>query len=161
RVRAPLQTADEWREEACRPVGIVGRTGLFALHGNRSTAAERRQACAPPGTEVAMKRWLCSSISILMFAASGALAEFHLFQIEQLYSNADGTVQFIVMHEFTGSNGEHVWGGRSLTSTHAGVNKTFVFPNNLPSSMTANRRVLIATQGFAALGIVTPDYTIP
>src|SRR4030095_4120710 len=107
-----------------------------------------------------MKRWLLHSLIARMFVASGALAEFHLFQIEQLFSNADGTVQFIVMHEFTGSNGEHVWGGTSLTSTPAGVNKTFVFPNNLPSSMTANRRVLIATQGFAALGIVTPDYVI-
>ena len=108
-----------------------------------------------------MKRWLCSSISILMFVASGALANFHLFQIEQLFSNADGTVQFVVMHEFTGSNFENLWGGNTLISTHAGVNKVFAFPNNLGSTNTAGRRVLIATQGFAALGIVTPDYTMP
>ena len=55
-----------------------------------------------------MKRWLCSSMSILMFAASAAWANFHLFQIEQLFSNADGTVQFIVLHEFTGANAEHL-----------------------------------------------------
>jgi hypothetical protein len=108
-----------------------------------------------------MKRWICSSVSLLMFVASSALAEFHLFQIEQLFSNADGTVQFVVMHEFTGSNGEHRWAGKALISTSAGVNKTFVFPNNLGSTTTANRRVLIATQGFAAMGIVTPDYTMP
>ncbi len=108
-----------------------------------------------------MKRWLYSSMSILMFAASAAWANFHLFQIEQLFSNADGTVQFIVLHEFTGSNGEHLWGGQPLISTHAGVNKIFIFPGNLPSSQTAGRRVLVATQGFAALGIVTPDYLIP
>jgi hypothetical protein len=68
-----------------------------------------------------------------MLVASAALANFHLFQIEQLFSNADGTVQFVVMHEFTGSNGEHLWGGMPLISTHAGVNKTFIFPNNLSS----------------------------
>ncbi len=108
-----------------------------------------------------MKRWLCSSMSILMFATSAAWANFHLFQIEQLFSNADGTVQFIVLHEFTGANNEHLWGGMPLISTHAGVNKTLIFPTNLPSSNTAGRRVLVATDGFAALGIVTPDYKIP
>ena len=108
-----------------------------------------------------MKRWLCSSVSILMFVASEAFGAFHLFQIEQLFSNADGTVQFVVMHEFTGSNFENVWGGNTLVSTHAGVNKVFTFPNNLSSTNTAGHRVLIATQGFAALGIVAPDYTIP
>jgi hypothetical protein len=36
-----------------------------------------------------------------------------------------------------------------------------VFPNNLSSSTTAGRRVLIATQGFALLGIVTPDFVVP
>ena len=30
----------------------------------------------------------------------------------------------------------------------------------MPSSATAGRRVLIATQGFAALGLVTPDYVV-
>jgi hypothetical protein len=35
------------------------------------------------------------------------------------------------------------------------------FPNNLPSSQTLGKHFLIATQGFAALGILTPDYTVP
>jgi len=48
-----------------------------------------------------------------------------------------------------------------LISTHARVNKTFIFPKNLPNSQTAGRRVLVATQGFAALGIVTPDFVVP
>jgi hypothetical protein len=33
--------------------------------------------------------------------------------------------------------------------------------SNLPSANTANRSVLIATPGFAALGLVAPDYAIP
>ena len=108
-----------------------------------------------------MKRWLSSSLWALLFAASGAFAEFHLFQIEQLFSNADGTVQFVVLHEFTGSNNENFWANRALTSMHTGTpNQTFTFPSNLPSSATAGKRVLVASQGFAALGIVTPDYTM-
>ena len=109
-----------------------------------------------------MKRWLSCSLWALLFAASGAFAEFHLFQIEQLFSNADGSVQFVVLHEFTGSNGENFWAGHSLTSMHAGSpNNTFTFPSNLPSSSTASKRVLVGSQGFAALGIVAPDYTMP
>jgi hypothetical protein len=90
-----------------------------------------------------------------------ATASFHLFRIEQIYSNADGTVQFVVLHESFGANGENFWAGQSLMATGGGATRTFTFPSNLPSSATAGRRVLVATQGFAALGIVTPDYVIP
>ena len=119
-----------------------------------------------------MKRWLDFLVATgLLLAAGIVLASYHTFRIEQIYSNADGTVQFVVMHEMAGVNGESFWSGRALTSTHAGVARTYVFPNDLPggsddgyyvmSSPTANRRVLIATQGFAALGLVEPDYVIP
>jgi hypothetical protein len=108
--------------------------------------------------------------------ATFARAEFHTFQIEQMYSNADGSVQFVVLHESQGMNGENFLAGQVLTSTHMGVTKTYVFPNNLPGgsmmcdgyygcytnpSPTANSRVLIGTAGFAALNLVAPDYVIP
>ena len=98
---------------------------------------------------------------ILSLTASSALALFHLFRIEQIYSNADGTVQFIVL-SCTGvcSNDENVWSGQMLTTQGAQGMRSFTFPSNLPSSATANKRVLVATQGFAALGIVTPNYTV-
>ncbi len=103
----------------------------------------------------------CVVATMLLAAAPAALAAFHLFRIEQLYSNADGSVQFVVMHESFGANGENHWEGITLTSTSAGTTRTFTFPADLPSSITSNRRVLIATQGFAALGLVTPDYEVP
>jgi hypothetical protein len=109
-----------------------------------------------------MKRWLIWFVaSILLLAAPAAFANFHLFQIEQMFSNGDGSVQFIVLHEASTMNGENLLGGNPLVSTHAGTNKVFTFPANLPSLITAGKRVLIATPGFAALGLVTPDYTIP
>lgn len=103
---------------------------------------------------------LCALATFLV-SASSAFASFHLFRIEQIFSNADGTVQFIVLRESAGANGESFWANQSLTSTHLGATKTFTFPSNLPSSSTAGKRVLVATPGFAALGVVTPDYTIP
>ena len=104
-------------------------------------------------------RWCMAAA--LIFAAPGVLASFHALQIEQLYSNADGTVQFVVLHEVFGLNDEEFLRGHTLTSTHAGVTKTFTFPNDLPGSSTAGRRVLIATQGFATLGLVSSAVTYP
>ena len=56
---------------------------------------------------------------IVVFAAAfafapGASASFHLFQIEQIFSNADGTVQFVVLHESTGANDEQFLGGHDI-----------------------------------------------
>jgi hypothetical protein len=93
--------------------------------------------------------------------ASSAHAAFHLFRVDQVYSNADGNVQYVVMREVTGSDGESFWQGNPLTTTSAAGTQQFLFPANLPSPSTASRSVLIATSGFAALGVVAPDYTIP
>ena len=102
--------------------------------------------------------WLLATALALITTA--ARAEFHLYQIEQIFSNASGTVQYVVMHEFTGSNGENRWRGHALTSTGQ-VMSQLIFPADLPSASTAHTRVLIATQGFADLGILTPDYVMP
>jgi hypothetical protein len=115
-------------------------------------------------------RWL--TIAAFALVATSARAEFHTFQIEQMYSNADGSVQFVVLHESAGMNGENFLAGQVLISTHAGITKTFLFPQNLPggycdgyygcmASPTAGSRVLIASQGFAALNLVVPNYVIP
>lgn len=97
----------------------------------------------------------------LALCAPLALATFHTYRIEQLYTNADGTVQFVVLNESSGSDGEHLWGGKTLRTTGPAGAQQIVFPANLPSAATAGSRVLVATAGFAALGIVAPDYTIP
>ena len=94
-------------------------------------------------------------------AATAAWADYQSFAIEQVYSNADGTVQFVVLHETQGTNGGNNWSGRTFASTHAGVTKSFSFPADLPAPATANKRVLIGTQGMAALSFISPDYVIP
>lgn len=84
---------------------------------------------------------------------------FHLFHINEVYSNANGTVQFI---EFEGdANDQHEWAGHKITSTNGVTTNTFNITTNLPNETTTNKSVLVATQGFAELGIVTPDYIIP
>jgi hypothetical protein len=96
---------------------------------------------------------------VLMFAASSASqAAFHLYRIQQLFTNADGTVQFVVLRECCSTDGENQWKGLSLRATPGG---TFTFPTNLPSGETAGTSVLVATQGFANLGLIAPDFIMP
>lgn len=92
-----------------------------------------------------------------------ASADFHLFAIQQLYTNADASIQFIVLIETTGANNENLLKGHFLTTTHADFSlyKSLKFPTDILSPLTARKKILIATQGFAALGLVTPDYVVP
>jgi hypothetical protein len=124
-----------------------------------------------------VKTWFRGIVALAMaLVATIASAEFHTYVIEQMFSNASGTVQFMVMHETQGLPAEYFWSGNQITSTHLGQTKRFTFPSNLPIGMvcnpyygcgyaaptsTANTRVLIATQGFADLHIINPDYMIP
>jgi hypothetical protein len=104
-------------------------------------------------------RWLITTLLVL--AAPLARATFHTFQIEEIYSNADGTVQYLVLHESAGFTGQNLLGVHTLTSSDGAASKVFPFGTNLPSGATAGKRVLIATQGFAQLGILNPDYVVP
>lgn len=109
-----------------------------------------------------MKRLLAAVLALASLAAiPAARATFHTFVVEEIYSNADGSVQFVVLHENQGFAGQDLFAGHALTSSGAGGTKTFIFPTNLPSGATAGKRVLIATSGFAALGLVAPNYVIP
>ncbi len=96
----------------------------------------------------------CISLSICfsLFAINTAHASFHLWDINEVYSNADGSVQFIEL--FTNSNGQEFVSGKNITSTGAA---DFTFPSNSPTS-TGGHHLLLAT---GPINGVTPDYTIP
>lgn len=99
---------------------------------------------------------ICVLCSLCVFTRS-AHGFAHLWQISEVYSNANGSVQFVEM--FDGNNGENLVQGSTLDSDSDGVMKSFSFPSNIGTSITANHHLLIATPGFAALSGVTPDYT--
>lgn len=68
---------------------------------------------------------------------SRLLLTFHLWKMDQVFSSADGKVQFIEMHD--PANGENHTGGHFISS---GEN-TFTFPADLPSATTADHHFLI------------------
>ena len=97
---------------------------------------------------------------VLAALALPAHAAFHLWKINEVYSNADGSVQFIEMtDDFTGEN---FIAGHTLDSRNPGnsIRATFTFPGNLAGE-TAGKSLLIATAGFQALAGVAPDFTLP
>ncbi|MGJ8644179.1 MAG: PEP-CTERM sorting domain-containing protein [Luteolibacter sp.] len=98
----------------------------------------------------------------LLLAASAALsvqsatASFHTWNISEIFSNADGSVQFIELVN-GGSNGQDQFNGKTITSS-ASTN-TYTFLSNLSvGSATANLRLVIATPSFQALSGIQPDY---
>ena len=115
-----------------------------------------------------MKKWLAFASLVALAFASRAQANFHTFVVDQLYSSADGEIQFIVLRENANANGQQFVAFHAVTSTHAGVTKSFTIPNNLSSGSTAGRRVLLASDGYVGFragtplaNLPAPDYVIP
>ena len=99
-------------------------------------------------------------VALSLFAAMPTHAAFHFWHVKEVFSNADGSVQFIEL--FDSFNNENFVSGHTLRSNSDGVIKNFTLLSNAPSSLTANKHLLFATPGFSALpGGVTPNYTLP
>lgn len=87
------------------------------------------------------------------------MADFHFWTIKEIYSNADGSVQFIEL--FTTVDSQTNLVNHQIIATSDGVMKTFTFPAGLSGS-TNSKHLLLATPGFAAVpGAVTPNFTLP
>ncbi len=97
-------------------------------------------------------------VALLLLASCPAWATFHLWSMNELYSNADGSVQFLEMTAL--APGQQFVGGHTLRATQGSAAHTFTLPANLPED-TAGHHMLIGTQSFAALGVVAPDYVVP
>lgn len=95
-----------------------------------------------------------------VLAAAPAQAAFHLWDIKEVYSNSDGSMQYIELQAF--GSFETVVTGAQIVAISDGVSRTFSFPPGDLTGDTNNRHLLIASPGFARLsGAVTADYTLP
>ncbi len=94
--------------------------------------------------------------ALLVAAASPARAGHHLWRLTELFSNADGSVQYAQL--FVNEANEQGVGPFTITAS----GHTFNFVTNLPSTATANTWILVATSNLASkAGGVAPDYIIP
>jgi len=93
-----------------------------------------------------------------LLLASGARASFHTWKINEIYSNADGSVQFIELRESLGLNGENLLANHFIQCVSGNLTNSFIFPTNLPSN-TASKTFVIGTANLSSIpGGLTPNY---
>jgi hypothetical protein len=150
----------------------------FVSRRRHAKLAHRIRIRAPP--EARKGAGMANILPRILLIAAGACvamsarATFHTYLVNEVFSSGDGKVQFVELIEASpddggeyggsgghGGNGQNLWAGKSLVASDGTSQKTFVFPNNLPSAATAGTTVLVATQSFADLGAVTPDFIVP
>lgn len=111
-----------------------------------------------------MKRSVHSVAAVFSAGVFAALATLayggaHTWDVVEVFSNADGTIQFVELREMNNTANESGLNGLQVTSQATG--NAFTFPGNLVRP-TSNKRILLATAGFAALPCApTPDHIIP
>ena len=105
------------------------------------------------------RRSILLSIALgLVAVASPAIAGIHTWDVAEVFSNADGTIQFVELVDNGTTGGEINVGNASITSSLG----TVTWANGTVTPPTNGRRYLIATPAFAALpGAPTPDVVVP
>ena len=102
---------------------------------------------------MSLRLWCSLLLGTLALVASiGATAQ-ATFKIDSLFSNLDGSVQFIVLTETAGLNGQHHFSGLKLTSTRGDVRREFTFRNDLPEG-TAHMSIVAYAVGAGATELV-------
>lgn len=83
----------------------------------------------------------------------------HLWDLNEVFSNSDGTIQFIEIYQPTSACCENNLGAKWIESASTGG--LFTFPAGIVGN-TGFKHILIGTAGFAALpGAPTPDFVLP
>lgn len=101
--------------------------------------------------------FIAAAIGLFALAGQNALAGGHTWRINEIFSNTDGTIQFIEMKEIGGGAFETATNGNRITSN----TKSFTLTSNVVSP-TSFKHILFGTAAFAALsGAPTPNYIIP
>ncbi len=100
------------------------------------------------------------AVASLSFAvAAPVIAASHSWDIVEVFSNSDGTIQFIELRECCGMANETGLLNKNDVSNATG--KTLVFTANLPPDSTAFAHLLLGTAAYDALpNSPTPDYII-
>ena len=104
--------------------------------------------------------WIvCAVCALLGVWVNAVDAASHQWRFNEVFSNADGTVQFIEMKECCGAVSEHALLDKWILAVNSATQYTF--RRNITGD-TAFKYLLLATQGYADLaGAPTPDFIVP
>ena len=95
-----------------------------------------------------------ATLALLAVAGAAAAQDVPSFRISQVFSNIDGSLQYVVLTETEGRNFQHQLSGLTLTMTQGTLRKTFTFPRDLPTTQTAHLSIVVAATGYHALPVV-------
>ena len=98
----------------------------------------------------------------MYFFSQGAMARQLLWEIQEVYSNDDGSIQFIEL--FSKHDNQNFPNEITIESRDSSdkLHNAYVFTTSGLIDKTENHSLLLATPGFSVLpGGVTPDYVIP
>lgn len=96
----------------------------------------------------------------LALAVPSARAGYHAWDINEIYSNADGSVQFIELRALSGGQ-QFMSGTVVMRATNSFVTNIFVCNSNLPAD-TSGRTCIFGTTNLASVpGGLVPNYIIP
>ncbi|MBO6658792.1 MAG: hypothetical protein JJ934_18005 [Pseudomonadales bacterium] len=100
-------------------------------------------------------------LAVILLLTVSAEASHHSWRFSEAYRNADGTLQFVEMVSNADGHDKisccRVVAGNKMT----GVDTPYSFLQNLPTSATNGKSMLLATATFEATYGITPDYIIP
>jgi hypothetical protein len=96
---------------------------------------------------------------VLLLAASPARATFHLWHVNEVFSTADGEVQFIEF--FTSSSLQNFLNTHQF-QVRAGMSivDTYTFDKDLPIENTQDRFFVVGTPDFEAAAGIEPDFVM-
>lgn len=101
-------------------------------------------------------RFAVSAVCLLtLILGQAVFAGGHTWKVKEIFSNADGTIQYVEVWEANGTAGEIGTANHNVSSN----SHFFTIPSNV-ASPTTFKSLLLATQGFADLNVVRPDYII-
>jgi len=114
-----------------------------------------------------------SRIAAVVALATAATADAQsTFRISQVFSNLDGTIQYVSLTETAGLDNQGIFKGLTLTITHAGVAQQFTFYYDLATSQTAHLTIVVAATPDAGhpsiadnnghfIVLAHPDFVVP
>lgn len=122
------------------------------------SAALHIPASAPRRTVSHSRAFSSVLAAAALLAASTASAGIHTWDVREVFSNHDGTIQYVELFDAGAGGTETGVGNGTLTSSL----NTFSWTNGPVAPPTNGKSYLIATAAFAALpGAPTPDVIIP
>lgn len=103
----------------------------------------------------------CGAVVGFAMLTIPAQAAFHLWNIQEIYTDGSGSLQFVEM--FVSSDFQNSLNGQQINVSNVGATQThnFTISGSTIGTSTANHTMLFGTASLQAAGGPTPDFIIP